>query len=379
MSTPKPGQVPQRPQPRRSRRHKHDSRLIQRPYSQPLLPRTFWGLTTGAFWAIYLYLWVPLITLFMWLFGIRRTEAELYLRQHEIDPFLLLALPATAVGAATVLILWAEYNRHRFSGVERRSAPPPVALEEVAAALGASAEVAQALNQGRISTLHMDPNQAVPLGVTTVKPPPPKPLALAAPMPAFTRHTLPETAWIPMLGLAVVFVVAVLLVVSHGYRQIESESSSQQIEGAPGLDRPPLAPPQPPNPPSTSDDDTAQPPAPSADATDATPAVAAPRAQRDTAPRGASAKPRPLPGHSPKPPYPLDALRRGEGGLVSLRVRVGADGRPQRVEIGKRSGNRDLDRAAVATVRNWRFAPAKRNGRPIAAVVIVPIEFKPQR
>lgn len=378
MNTPKP-QAPQPPQPRRPRRHKHDSRLIQRPYSQPLLPRTFWGLTTGAFWVLYLYLWVPLVTLFLWLFGIRRAEAELYLRQHEIDPFLLLVLPATAAGAAALLILWAEYNRRRFTGVERRSAPPPVALEQVAAALGASTEVAQALNQGRISTLHMDPHQAVPLGVTAVKPPAPKPLALAAPMPAFTRHTLPETAWIPMLGLAVVFVIAVLLVVSHGYRQIESETSSQQIEGAPGLDRPPLAPPQSPGPTSSNDDATTPEAAPSDADASAAPTRTAPRTQRDTAARGASAKPRPLPGYSPKPPYPLDALRRGEGGLVSLRVQVGADGRPQRLDVAKRSGHRDLDRAAVAAVRNWRFAPARRNGRPIAAVVIVPVEFKPQR
>ena len=37
----------------------------------------------------------------------------------------------------------------------------------------------------------------------------------------------------------------------------------------------------------------------------------------------------------------------------------------------------DLDRAAMEAVRRWTFRPATRNGQPVTATVIVPLEFNP--
>ncbi|QWP74962.1 TonB family protein [Lysobacter sp. K5869] len=80
---------------------------------------------------------------------------------------------------------------------------------------------------------------------------------------------------------------------------------------------------------------------------------------------------------NPAPRYPATALRRGEGGTVVLRVNVGADGRADEVAVTRRSGSRDLDRAALSAVRDWRFKPATRNGREVASVVQQPVEFRP--
>ncbi|ALN81379.1 poly-beta-1,6-N-acetyl-D-glucosamine biosynthesis protein PgaD [Lysobacter antibioticus] len=371
--------------------HKHDSRLIQKPGAQDAWPRTLWGVVTGAFWLAYLYLWIPVATLVLWLFGIRRTASELYLREHGVDPFLMLVLPATAAVVVALLLIWAEYNRWRFAASkgDRRGAQPTVGLDEIADHLGASAEVAQALNQGRISVLHMDPNHAVPLSLTAVTPPAiSQPFPPVAPMPRFARDMTPQGSWILMIALAisVAIVVGVLAVVSFGYRQIQSVAPKRTIEGTPGLDRPAFLP---------EDADPALAPVAigRATAVGIEAAVRDARQLRDTdatrrdtvRPRrnadvlAPNAKPRPLPGHSPKPPYPIDALRRGEGGLVTLRVQVSAEGRPLKVDVSKRSSNRELDRAAVRTVRTWRFAPAVRRGKAIAAVVIVPVEFKPDR
>lgn len=80
---------------------------------------------------------------------------------------------------------------------------------------------------------------------------------------------------------------------------------------------------------------------------------------------------------NPEPPYPPAARMRGEVGTVRLRVRVGADGRPEAVEVSQSSGYAQLDRAAENTVRqHWRFAPAQRGGSPVADTVIVPIAFR---
>ncbi len=367
--------------------HKHDSRLIQKPSAQRPLPRTLWGAVTGVFWLAYLYLWTPVLTLLLWLLGVRTAASELYLRQHQVDPFLMLFLPATAAIVVALLLAWAEYNRWRFARIrgERRGAQPLVPLEEVAAALGADLRVAHALNAGRISVLHMDPQQAVPLGVTAVTPQPPaQAFPPPAPMPQFTRQLPPGVSWLYLLALGSIgVVIAVLALVSHGYRQIQSTAPLQSIEGTPGIDRPGL--------PAAVEAVQAPPPvaraAPDAEAAAAADAArerarqakARAEAQRKRrAADAASATPRPLPGFSPKPPYPLDALRHQEGGLVTLRVQVSAEGRPTRVDVLRRSGHRSLDRAAVSTVRGWRFAPAKRKGKPVAAVVIVPVEFTPR-
>jgi protein TonB len=78
-----------------------------------------------------------------------------------------------------------------------------------------------------------------------------------------------------------------------------------------------------------------------------------------------------------RPPiYPPRCLRMGIEGTVRVRVLVGEDGRPQEVTIGKSSGEAALDEAAMEAVRYWRFEAAQRNGVPVRAWAVVPIEFK---
>jgi protein TonB len=80
-----------------------------------------------------------------------------------------------------------------------------------------------------------------------------------------------------------------------------------------------------------------------------------------------------------RPPYPAAALRRGAEGEVLVRVQVGSDGRVGRLELARSSGDRDLDRAALAAVRGWRFQPAQTAGAPVAAWVVVPVVFQLDR
>jgi protein TonB len=83
-----------------------------------------------------------------------------------------------------------------------------------------------------------------------------------------------------------------------------------------------------------------------------------------------------LPLNHPAPEYPEAARRAGEEGTVVLEVEVGADGRPGEITISRRSGSRDLDRAAVDAVRGWTFEPAIRDGKPVASTVQVPVDFR---
>jgi len=85
-----------------------------------------------------------------------------------------------------------------------------------------------------------------------------------------------------------------------------------------------------------------------------------------------------LAANTPKPKYPPAALRANTGGTVTLDVQVDPQGEPLKISIAKRSGNRDLDRAALTAASHWHFEPAMHNGKGVAATVQVPVEFLPQ-
>jgi protein TonB len=79
---------------------------------------------------------------------------------------------------------------------------------------------------------------------------------------------------------------------------------------------------------------------------------------------------------NPPPAYPAAARRNGEEGTVTLRVLVGTEGAPREVTLERSSGSPVLDAAALATVKNWRFSPARKGGEPQEAWVLVPIVFR---
>ena len=60
---------------------------------------------------------------------------------------------------------------------------------------------------------------------------------------------------------------------------------------------------------------------------------------------------------------------------VRLRLLVREDGAVGRVEIAVPSGRPELDAAAAAAAALWRFLPARRDGAPIASVVLIWVAF----
>jgi protein TonB len=63
-------------------------------------------------------------------------------------------------------------------------------------------------------------------------------------------------------------------------------------------------------------------------------------------------------------------------GSVVLRVTLDADGVPTEVVPTRSAGIPDLDAAAVAAVREWRFWPQLRAGVAVASEVSVPVSFR---
>lgn len=75
------------------------------------------------------------------------------------------------------------------------------------------------------------------------------------------------------------------------------------------------------------------------------------------------------------PNYPPSARRRGQEGVVIIRVTVAVDGRASATTIVTSSGVPILDEAAIEAVRSWRFLPAHHGAEQVAGTLDVPIRF----
>lgn len=83
---------------------------------------------------------------------------------------------------------------------------------------------------------------------------------------------------------------------------------------------------------------------------------------------------------APAPRYPREAIIGGLQGTVLLEVLVDVDGTPLEVRIHRSSGHRILDdNARRHVLRNWHFQPAIREGQPVQAIGLVPIDFNLDR
>ena len=77
-----------------------------------------------------------------------------------------------------------------------------------------------------------------------------------------------------------------------------------------------------------------------------------------------------------QPHYPEAAIKNKEQGTVILKVLVGKDGRPLKVDVDPATkAAPDLIESAREAALQWRFNPALKHGKPVEGAARVPIEF----
>ena len=74
--------------------------------------------------------------------------------------------------------------------------------------------------------------------------------------------------------------------------------------------------------------------------------------------------------------YPEKLQQDGVEGRVVLQAEVESDGRLANVRIKDSSGHQELDQAALQSVRQWVFRPARQGDKPINQQVLIPVEFR---
>ena len=79
--------------------------------------------------------------------------------------------------------------------------------------------------------------------------------------------------------------------------------------------------------------------------------------------------------HTPDPKYSKSAKKQGIQGTVTLSVMVGTDGKAHDVKVVK-SLEPSLDANAIEAVKKWKFAPATKDGRPVAVEMRLQVDYK---
>ena len=83
----------------------------------------------------------------------------------------------------------------------------------------------------------------------------------------------------------------------------------------------------------------------------------------------------PIPIYQPEPEFSEEARKAKFQGVVTVSVIVDAQGKPQNVHVSRGVGM-GLDEKAIEAVQQYRFKPAKKNGKPVAVYLNVEVNFE---
>lgn len=77
----------------------------------------------------------------------------------------------------------------------------------------------------------------------------------------------------------------------------------------------------------------------------------------------------------PPPSYPKSAFEQRQVGVVNLRIEVDAQGHPTDVQVLSATNPGVFDAVSIAAARSWTYRPARKNGKPVAGAVRIPITY----
>ena len=78
--------------------------------------------------------------------------------------------------------------------------------------------------------------------------------------------------------------------------------------------------------------------------------------------------------YAPNPEYTEAARAAGLRGICELQLIVGPDGLPRDIKVVQSMGN-ELNQIAIEAVRQWRFEPALKDGKPVAVQIKAKFNF----
>ncbi|MEO6353427.1 MAG: poly-beta-1,6-N-acetyl-D-glucosamine biosynthesis protein PgaD [Burkholderiaceae bacterium] len=109
--------------------------IFEKPSLAPMSNRVGWAFVTALFWFVWVYLWMPLITLCMWALGFDAFsdyfQGRSSNKMEEMKHLFVIYLSVVAVLGGG-LLAWARTEFIRFRDVQRRTRPLPTEVPELA-------------------------------------------------------------------------------------------------------------------------------------------------------------------------------------------------------------------------------------------------------
>src|SRR5438105_4196705 len=79
--------------------------------------------------------------------------------------------------------------------------------------------------------------------------------------------------------------------------------------------------------------------------------------------------------YAPEPEYSEEARKAKYQGTCVLYLIVGPDGKPRDIRVARSLGL-GLDEKAIEAVKQWKFEPAMKDGKPVAVAINVEVDFR---
>lgn len=128
--------------------------VISHPERQTSVQRTLFGILTFLIWAVWFYLWLPLVTGVLWLLGIRWGYIQMFLGKRGVNLRGILFLILTAIA---MVLYWSSFNRIRYAKLDRRRRVDAVSKAAIGRDFGVTdAAMLGRLRQGRRLDLYFD-------------------------------------------------------------------------------------------------------------------------------------------------------------------------------------------------------------------------------
>jgi biofilm PGA synthesis protein PgaD len=136
--------------------------IFDRPDLQARRHRWAYSALTLLAWGIWMYLWLPVVTLLAWYLGVRTFIREMVIPDPRAMGALALAYLVVVAILGAILVVWSQYNLRRFRGQDRRRASPPVSDEELVHWFQISPEMLEGFrSQGSFTVEHDEEGRIV--------------------------------------------------------------------------------------------------------------------------------------------------------------------------------------------------------------------------
>jgi biofilm PGA synthesis protein PgaD len=110
--------------------------IIDHPLLQRPADRAFWTTVRWLFWLFWIYLWLPLVSIIGWFFGVSTAVDQMSTRLGYVELLRLLPYYVSIVAISGALLVgWSHFQIRRFAGRERRKALAVASVEDLASKL----------------------------------------------------------------------------------------------------------------------------------------------------------------------------------------------------------------------------------------------------